>query len=73
MDTLLIIGLIFALISYSIRIIQWILTMVKLHSNYKETEKILKQIKMKRIVFTLGGIEHLIIFASILGALIVLW
>ena len=72
--TLLLIGLIFSMLIYAWRIFGWIRASILWFKNPNgKTAEALQLLGQKQWAFTFGGIEHLIIFASLLAATLILY
>jgi len=72
--TLLLIGLIISMAVYAYKIIGWSIMTVKWFRkpDNKHVET-LKSIGQTKWVYVLGGIEHMIIFASLLAATLIIY
>ena len=75
MKILLIASLIFSLVVYLYRIIEWGVVAYKLLRNDKETREQLNKLDkyVSNTAYIVGGIEHFIVFASLLASLIIIW
>jgi len=72
--TLLLIGLSFSMLIYAWRIFGWIRASILWIKNPDgNTAEALKLLGQKQWAFTIGGIEHLIIFASLLAATLIIY
>lgn len=72
--TLLLIGLIFSMLVYAWKIVGWIMTSVIwiIYPNAEPIKK-LESIGQKKFAYIIGGIEHLIISASLLAATLIIF
>ena len=73
MRTLLLISLIISLIIYFLKIIMWIKTVIFIAKNNDEVISAIKDIKQTKFTNIFGGIEHLIIFSTLLACLIIIF
>ena len=75
MRTLLFICLIISMVAYGIRILFWLRTTILLMSNPEN--ELLKQsldsLRQSKFTFIVGGIEHLIIFGSLLASTLIIF
>ena len=72
--TFLLIGLIISMLVYAYKIIGWAIMTVKWYTNPEnEHVKTLESLAQKRWIYVFGGVEHLIIFASLLAATLIIY
>lgn len=74
MKILLLIGLIFSMLLYTWKTVGWIVSTILWHFN--PNHKFIKQLEnLNQIkwVYTFGGIEHLIVLASLITATIIIF
>jgi len=70
MPTLLFIGLIFTTVIASIRMIAWLYTMFLILKHKSEAMDEIKRLHQTTLKIAIGGLEHLIILATLIGIFI---
>ena len=72
--TLLLIGLIISMFVYAYKIIGWgIMTIIWFRNPEHKNIKTLESINQKKWLYVAGGVEHLIIFASLMAATLIIY
>jgi len=73
MKTLLLIGLILTLVSTAYRIFAWLISLISFLKGDVKTKKAIKEMKLSKSTLYLSGLEHIIIFISVLIATIIIF